>query len=206
MKILLPTAAKSFLLTCVPATAQQAQPPTLSAIDKRFYETLARGAASTDLEKTKKSGGSGGGTFAEVCPQGGLLVGFEVWEGDWAGHRIIRGLRPIFQTASGRVRGSSHGDTPGQPHKTAEAKDGYAVAALEIRGGDRLDGFQLLFWKIRPAMGRLDAEATYKSDWIGGEGGGKARNALSSDGRAILGIYGASGADMDKLGLIYLPK
>ena len=77
---------------------------------------------------------------------------------------------------------------------------------VELHTRDRLDGFQLLFWKIRPSMGRLDAEGTYKSDWIGGGGGGKARNALSSDGRAVLGIYGASGADMDRLGLIYLPK
>jgi hypothetical protein len=119
---------------------------------------------------------------------------------------LIRGLRPIFQTANGRIRGSSHGYTPDQPGKIVEAKEGYAVAALEIRGGERLDGFQLLFWKIRPSMGRLDAEGAYKSDWVGGHGGGKARNALSSDGRAVLGIYGASGADMDRLGLIYLPK
>src|SRR4051794_34645791 len=72
-------AAALFLLACGHATAQPPETPTLSAIDKRFYETLARGAASTDLEQTRKSGGKGGGAFAEICRQGGLLVGFEVW-------------------------------------------------------------------------------------------------------------------------------
>ena len=133
------------------------------------------------------------------------MVGLEAWEGDWAGHRIIRGLRPVFQTAAGRVRGQMQGTATGQA-KVAEAREGYAVPALEVRGGDRLDGFQILFWKIRPSMGRLDAEGTYKSEWIGGGGGGKARHALGSDGRLVLGIYGASGSDIDKLGLIYVPR
>jgi hypothetical protein len=213
IRILQPIAAAFLLFAGARATAQQpqvqqppAQPPSSPTIDERFYTALARGAASTDLEKTKKSGGSGGGAFAEVRPEGAYLVGFDVWEGDWSGHRIIRGMRAIFQTATGRIRGSGHGHTSGHPSKVVEANEGYAVAAMEVRGGDRLDGFQLLFWKIRPAMWRLDADASYRSDWIGGSGGGKARNALSSDGRPVLGIFGASGSDMDRLGLIYLPK
>jgi hypothetical protein len=153
--------------------------------------------------ETKKSGGHGGGNFAEARPEGGLLVGFEVWKGDWSGHMIIRGIRPIFQLATGRVKGESHGTTHGLPHLTVEAKDGYAVAGLEPRGGDRLDGFQVLYWKIQPSMQRLDAECAYKSDWVGGGGGGKSKHPLSSDARPVIGIFGASGADMDRLGLIY---
>jgi hypothetical protein len=187
------------------AAGQQAQPTVaaLSNIDLRFFSQLKEAAARTDLEKTKKSGGGGGGSFAEVLPDGGIVVGFDVWQGSWAGHRIIRGVRPIFQTAIGRVRGKSHGNTPGKPSVTVEANEGYAVAALEAKGGERLDGFQVLFWKIRPTMMRLDADGAYKSEWIGGEGGGKAKHPLSSDGRPVLGISGASGADIDRLGLIY---
>lgn len=193
-----------FLCGLESADGQQSRPaaPVLNNIEQRFYDILARAAAG-DLEKTKKSGGSGGGKFRELRPEGGLLVGFETWHGDWNGHRIIRGIRPIFQTAAGRIRGAGHGNTPGDPHATVEAKEGYAVAAIKTHGGDRLDGFQVLFWKIRPSMARLDAEGAYKSEWVGGKGGGKSRHPLSSDGRPVIGIAGASGADIDRLGLIY---
>ena len=192
------------ILLCT-ATGQQppGSAPAMSNIDQRFYAALAEAAVRAGLETTKKSGGGGGGAFAEVRSEGGILVGFDVWQGNWAGHRIIRGIRPIFQTAIGRVRGKSHGYAPGKPATTVEAKEGYAVAALHARGGQRLDGFQVLFWKVRTSTARLDADGAYKSDWIGGQGGGKTKHPLSSDGRPVLGIFGASGADVDRMGLIY---
>lgn len=181
--------------------------PALSSIDQRFYASLKEAASRTDLELTKKSGGHGGGAFAEVRPEGGILVGLELWQGDYFGHLVIRGVRAIYQTATGRVRGAGHGNIHGEPAARIEAKDGYAIAAIEPRGGDRLDGLQALIWKIHPTTSRLDAEGAYKSDWVGGHGGGKKRHPLSSDGRPVLGITVASGDQVDRLGLIYVePK
>src|SRR4051794_13352466 len=99
------------------AAAPAGEPPAkpISSIEQRFFEMLARAAADENLKNTKKSGGGGGGAFMEIRPEGGYLVGLEVWEGDWAGHQIIRGIRGIFQTPSGRVRGANHGHTAGEP-------------------------------------------------------------------------------------------
>ncbi|EDY19329.1 hypothetical protein CfE428DRAFT_3014 [Chthoniobacter flavus Ellin428] len=185
------------------AVAQQTAPD--DPIQKRFYSSLATAAQNATTEHTRKIGGGGGGRFFEVLPEGGLLVGFVVWTGEWAGHHIIRGVRPIFQTSHGRITGQRHGVENGAPIRV-EAKEGYAVAAIEARGGDRLDGFEVLYWKIHPADINLDAEGSYKSEWIGGGGGHKGRHPLTSNGNPVIGIAGASGEDMDRLGLIYYDR
>lgn len=179
--------------------------PAQSNDEKRLYLTLAREAQQANLENTKRVGGVLGDSFAETYPQGGILVGFDVWEGVYnAGvPLVIRGICPIFQTATGRVRGQNHGSTRGKPTMTVEAKPGYAVAALEARGGNVLDGFQVLFWKVNTFDARLDAEGTYKSAWIGGSGGEKARHPLSSDGRAVIGVTGEGKSFISRIGLLY---
>jgi len=181
------------------------QPAPGDAIHQRFYAALAAAAKSAVPEKTKRVGGHGGGNFIDTLEDGAILVGFEIWQGDYSGHRIIRGIRPIFQTASGRVPGGLHGHADGASTKV-EAKEGYAVAAIEARGGDRLDGIQVLFWKIRASDVSLEAEGSYKSDWIGGKGGGKALHPLSSNGNPVIGIAGASGDDVDRVGLVYCER
>lgn len=185
------------------AIAQQSTPD--DPIQRRFYSALATAAQNVTTENTKKIGGGGGGRFFEVSPEGGILVGFDVWTGDWSGHKIIRGIRPIFQTARGRVPGQRHGVANGNPVRV-EAKEGYAVAAIEARGGDRLDGFEILYWKIHPSDINLDAEGSYKSEWIGGGGGHRFRHPLTSNGNPVIGIAGASGEDVDRLGLVYYDR
>lgn len=189
-------------LAVISGTAMSQQPSPGDAIQKRFYAALAEAAGKANTENTRKVGGKGGGDFIEVMPEGAILVGFEAWKGDYYGHLIIRGIRPIFQTAHGRVQGKRHGSDYGIPMRV-EAKEGYAVAAIEARGGDRLDGFQVLYWKIHPVDATLDAEGSYKSEWVGGGGGRKARHPLTSNGNAVIGISGASGDDVDRLGLVY---
>ena len=159
--------------------------------------------AKAGAENAKKVGGEGGYNFFEVRPEGAVLVGFEVWVGDYTDHVIIRGLRGIFQTAHGRVTGTLHGKKTG-PSTTVEAKDGYAVAAIEARGGDRLDGMQVLFWRIRGVDVSLEAEGSYESRWIGGAGRqAKSPHPLTSNGNPVIGIAGASGDGVDRVGLVY---
>jgi hypothetical protein len=202
---LLKALLNAICVASISSAAFAQQPSPRNAISQRFYAALAAAAKSAVPEKTKRVGGPGGGSFIDVLEEGAILVGFEVWQGDYSGHRIIRGIRPIFQTASGRVPGSLHGEEDGAPTKV-EAKEGYAVAAIEARGGDRLDGIQVLFWKIRPSGVSLEAEGSYKSDWIGGKGGGKALHPLSSNGNPVIGIFGASGNDVDRVGLVYYER
>jgi hypothetical protein len=192
-------------VSCISLTAVSQQPSPDDPIQKRFYSTLATAAQNASTENTRKIGGGGGGKFIDLAPEGAILVGFDVWKGDWAGHLIIRGVRPIFQTAHGRVPGKRHGVENGAPIRV-EAKEGYAVAAIEARGGDRLDGFQVLYWKIHPADINLDAEGSYKSEWVGGGGGHKGRHPLTSNGNIVIGITGASGEDVDRLGLVYYER
>jgi len=168
----------------------------------RFYAALA---AAADKADTKNVGGQGGSNFLDVPKEGGILVGFEVWLSDPGTHLIIQGIRPIFQTAHGRVEGAMHGRVNGSPIKT-EAKDGYAVAAIEARGSNRLDGLQVLYWRIHPFDVGLDADGAYKSEWIGGEGGKKAPHPLSSNGNPVIGIAGASGNAVDRVGLVYYER
>lgn len=189
-------------LSCA-AFGQEAVPSRpLSKIDREFYSTLATDAREVVPEQTRKVGAMGGDAFAEVYPDGGLLVGFDVWLGDYGSHRIIGGIRPVFETAGGRARGQSHGTTNGNPDVVIEAKEGYAVAGLDARGGDRLDGFKVLFWKIHELDVSMDAEGSYQSAWVGGQGGSKP-HPLSSNGQPVLGISGGSGVAVDRLGLIY---
>jgi len=176
-----------------------------NSIEQRFYAALAKAADNAAPKETKKVGGGGGGNFIDVPNGGGILVGFKVWQGDYSGHRIIRGIQPIYQTATGRVPGDLHGEKNGAP-TTIEAKDGYAVAAIEARGGDRLDGLEVLFWKIHAVDVSLDAEGSYKSEWIGGKGGSKSRHPLTGNGSPVIGISGASGSDVDRVSLIYCER
>jgi hypothetical protein len=192
-------------LASISGAAFSQQPTTGNTIEQRFYAALAEASRSAGSEKTKKVGGKGGGNFIDVQSEGAILVGFEIWQGDYSGHRIIRGIRPIFQTANGRVSGAVHGVENGDSTKV-EAKDGYAVAAIEARGGDRLDSIQALFWKIRAADVSLEAEGAYKSDWIGGKGGSKSLHPLTSHGNPVIGISGASGDDVDRVGLVYCER
>jgi hypothetical protein len=196
-------AAVAFSLSFTASSQQPAAP--LSHLDQQFYATLAAGARqSGNFEKTDNVGAATGGAFSETYPDGGILVGFDVWTGDYGPNLVIRGIRPVFQTARGRVRGKGHGNTRGQPDAVIEAKEGYAVAALEARGADRLDGFKVLFWKILPFDVSLDADGSYQSDWVGGLGGAKGRHQLSSDGHPVIGISGGAEDQITRLGLIYL--
>ena len=170
--------------------------------DAKFYSTLAGESTPDQVEHTGKAGQGVGAPFEDRCP-GGILVGFDVWYGNltYGPHTVVDGVCPIFQTATGIVRGKKHGSTRGEPTAVIQAKEGYAVATIEARGGDRLDGFKLVFWKINVFDASLDAEGSYESSWVGGNGGGRPLS-VNSDGRPVVGIFGANGFEIDYLGLV----
>ncbi len=179
--------------------AQTAPPASVtpSSPEARFYAKLA----IAPRMKTKAIGGPGGGRFEAFKAEGGVLVGLEVSTGSYAGHTVISGIRPIFQTLAGRVKGERYG-AGGETTVTLEAREGYAVSQVNISGGDRLDGLELQYWRIAAGSGGLDAAGAYKSEWVGGKGGAKARSPLSGNGNPVVGVFGGAGSEIDRLGLI----
>jgi hypothetical protein len=83
--------------------------------------------------------------------------------------------------------------------RTVKAKKGYAVGGLVGKGQVLVDGFKVIF--MRTKEGSLDPHDFYESEWIGGPGGDDARR-LGGDGKPVIGIYGRSGDDLNRLGLI----
>ena len=73
------------------------------------------------------------------------------------------------------------------------------MGGLKVNSGDRVDGLEIVFMKIKP--GGLDPADAYTSDWVGGKGGGDTK--LGS-GAPVVGIFGGAGKELDSLGLIEL--
>jgi hypothetical protein len=116
----------------------------------------------------------------------------------WAGHRIVRSLQPLF-LVDGEVRGGAVLGRPNGPVQTTLARPGYAVGALRVRGGHRVDGFAVVFMRV--AGDGLDPSDVTTSPWVGGTGGG-AEQLLGGSGHVVEGLCGRHGADLDALGLL----
>ena len=71
------------------------------------------------------------------------------------------------------------------------ARPGYAVGAIHLRQGLLVDAVQLVFQRVEE--GRLVADDSYTSDWIGDPGGGGASTA-SGQGRPVVGLRGRADA------------
>ena len=187
------------------AAAAGSRPVNVSAFDAHFYQLVAAASQRSLLHKTIiVGGGTDGEDFSEVRPEGGILVGFDVWLGYTPApenHPVIGGLTPIFQTPAARVRGSKRGTGAGDP-VTIEAKPGFAVAGITAKGGARLDGFKVTFMRIHQLGFDLDPSDAYGSEWIGGANGSK-EDYLFPRQKIVTGIFGASNDQICKLGLLY---
>jgi hypothetical protein len=160
---------------------------------------------ASDVEKTALFGGKGGGRFQHVPPEGGILTGIQYSEKNYAGHLIIGSLAPVYMTPQGEITGPTFGK-PGGAVKKLMAREGYAVAGIIPISGERLDGFSVIFMRVKDSEAALDPKSRYVSDHVGGKGGGKANAACGDDGRLVVGICGRAGGDVDSAGLILLGK
>jgi hypothetical protein len=123
--------------------------------------------------------------YRDVCPKGGVLIGFDVSLGNFANNKAINALRPIYLTAEGERRGVWIGPQIGKP-STIRAKAGYVVSEIAIKTGVILNGFSLKYAKLD--KGHLNLEDTYKSPWLGGDFGGQA--TIGGQGYFMVGICG----------------
>jgi hypothetical protein len=158
-------------------------------------DALTRGG----VELTAIAGHQSGTLFLDLGEKGALLVGFEYRVSNGNG-RIIGMIQPVYRTKDGTSVGESYGESRGEAVRI-EAGEGYAVGAINVKNGDRVDGFEIVFMRVKAGGASLDKTDTYKSDWCGGTGGGGPRT-LGGDGRPVIGICGRFGAEIDGIGLV----
>jgi hypothetical protein len=137
-------------------------------------------------KKPQALGGTFDTEFTEAAPAGGVLIGFDVGISTFVNRDIIGTLRPVFRVGRQEILGEIHG-TDSKRTVNVVAKDGYAVGAITVKTGLGIDGFSLTFMKI--AGDKLDPNDSYKSDWIGGMGGGR-QVTQDGGGKPVVGIIG----------------
>jgi hypothetical protein len=142
--------------------------------------------AGRKTESEQMGYGSRKERYQEVPESGALLIGFEVTYASFDGSRVIQTVRPIFQTAGGRVSGTTHG-VPGESVSRVEAKPGFAVGAVTIKAGAGVDGMSVTFMAIQEDG--LDPNRAYESKWLGGKGGYPPKK-LGGSGAPVVGIFG----------------
>lgn len=143
--------------------------------------------------------GSTGGTPFEDKLAGGLLVGLNLWKGDYAGHVVIGAVQPIFQINEETKLGQIHGKGTDNAPTSIQAKPGYAVGGLVAKTGDRIDMVKVVFMKRTPAG--LNVSDSYESEWFGGSNE-SAERYVGGKGVLVSGLYGANTGNLVRLGLI----
>jgi len=191
-----------------PAVPQGAARPNGSSAPAVIVSGPASEEAPTLLPdgpqlKTPSIGGQKdwGRPYRDLGPDNGILIGFEYTVGTTEqGWTVIESFTPLYLRAAGKARGTLRGTPkPGNPATVLEARPGFAVAAMEVRGGGCLDAFRITF--MRYENGVLDPSERYLSQWIGGEKGEVAK-VLRTDMRPIVGVYGKAGGQINEFGLL----
>jgi mono/diheme cytochrome c family protein len=138
--------------------------------------------------------------FRDVAPPGFLLVGVRVSYIERFGGQKIRSAQPIFRSGRTLFEGQIHGEVIG-PVTAAVAKNGYAVGGLRTHTGLTVDGFEIVFMRIKGE--RLDPNDTYNSPWLGDvKGGGPGE--VFTNGSVAVGLQGRAGKEINALGLTVL--
>ena len=195
-----PAPAVAMRTTPAPAATPPAVAATGRGLDAPLAAKIKAAIGAGSVEKGELSGDKGG--RVEVPPEGALLVGFDLTRGNFDGP-MVKSLTPIYLTREGIVRGETRGKPAGRV-TTIQAREGYAVGGLVTRQGKRVHGFEVIFMKINPVMARLDPakQNTYSEEFLAGSG---SMRTIGGEGKLIVGVYGASGADVDTVGLMHLP-
>lgn len=193
-----PGQTHSFRNIMLTAVHENAAPPP----DEHFERLFARIDELRNADRmtvSRAAGGTGGLSFHTVLDEPAVLTGFLYTASrHYVGHLTIKAVRPVFRSRSGEIIGEWHGIPRGEIHRV-QAKDGYVVAGMVTKSGNRLDGMRLIYMRVRD--GRLDPDDTYRSEWIGGLRGGP-NTQCAANGLPVIGIHGRRGKDLDALGVI----
>jgi hypothetical protein len=136
--------------------------------------------------------------FRDVGPAGSVLVGVRISTHLFFGGPKISSTVPIYRSGSRLIEGATYGQVTG-PETTAVARPGYAVGGLKTRTGLSVDGFGMVFMRIKD--GRLDPSDSYDSPWLGDTQGGSP-GTVYSDGSLPVGLQGRAEKNVNALGLV----
>ncbi|MDB6078292.1 MAG: hypothetical protein JWO82_2039 [Akkermansiaceae bacterium] len=144
----------------------------------------------------------------DVVCGGGYLVGLDVGQHEFHGAPALGRALPIYATMEGEKNGKVAFGKGGSSGRIV-AKEGYAIGGLNIRdhltpGSATIIGsIQAIFMKINPDGLTLDPKDSYTSDWVGGDGNGKARE-LNCRGRVVVGMKNIPGDCVDAISLLFV--
>jgi hypothetical protein len=137
--------------------------------------------------------------FRDEAPEGGLLVGLDVWYGTYSDYDVICGIRALYRVGTVESAGPIYGQESKRGARVL-AKPGYAVGAVVARYGACIDSLTVTFMHITD--GRLDPNDAYTAEKVGGPGG-YGPEKLGGDGSQIIGIAGRKGTSLTGFGLAY---
>jgi len=127
-----------------------------------------------------------GQQYRDIPQEGSILIGFEAGLGVFVNDHSINALRPIYLNRDGEKLGDWIGPLPANPI-TVKAKTGYVLGGINIRAGVSINGMSLTYMKFD--KDRLLPADSYKSEWVGGQGGNIA-GTIGGHGHFFAGVCG----------------
>jgi hypothetical protein len=161
-------------------------------------------AQAVHYSDTPAFGGNGGGRFLTYCPRGTYLIGIGGRTGDWidAIQPICAGWNVTAQAFNPPVRGDMSGGSGGGP-ATQMCPTGMAVKGWHI-GRIAIQDAVVVQYVLPQCELVLRQAGSQTPDLFGGRGATDSAGAMSymcPQGQLANGIYGASGAYVDSVGL-----
>lgn len=183
-----------------PIPAQSSPPPApppskpVQTLPLSVASVVQQAVARGRFECSRIHGGSGP-IFKEHA-NNGLLIGFQIGLQRFVTHDSIKSLRAIYLTPDGEQFGERHGLVFDHSVRI-QARPGYAVGQVVVRGGGELYGVTITFMRINGQS--LDPSDSYVTDRIGGPDGSDV--TLGGDGIPVIGICGKLNPVNGALGL-----
>jgi hypothetical protein len=177
------------------------------ADDQRVFERVKAAVTEGRVGRTEIIGGVGYGTeYSDMAPPGGILVGMRVSIGKFGkGYRYeaVGSIEPIYRTAAGLVSGQRHGQPVGETTEFL-AEDGYGISGLVLHAPHRIEGFRILFSRIRDDGFGFDPTDGYASEKFLVVPNGSPK--IDTDGKLVVGLWGWwAVTEMRGIGLLVVP-
>jgi hypothetical protein len=166
--------------------------PSGAVLDPAIATIVKEAVAGETYERSDLKGGAfTKRPFEDISPDG-VLIGLRIGLGSFFTTEVVKYIQPIYLTPQGEKYGHAFGNLSlVERTVTTKAPAGYAIGALDIKGGGGLDAITVTYMKFNGT--RLDpTEAVMSHTFGGGKGGG---GLLDGDGTPVIGICGRIGDD-----------
>lgn len=144
-----------------------------------------------EIVKTAPFGSFEGFSFSRIDPQGRPVLGFEIHTAMFGGQRQIMDLIPLYDanlSAEGRFNSG-----------VVTARQGFAVGGIYVVGPGVPRAISIIFVPLE--NDHVARSGGYTSAWYG-QPDGSQPTLLDSNGRLVIGIYGARRMGLTGLGLV----